>query len=114
MLDGASSDEEEKPKNQIPSWATSIKNTSIFFLKCKSDSYVFLFIFISEENRKYPLIVQAYLNKKETVYPWFYNKNLKYPKLEELFSADVKTRPRTSSAFWNSKVVFDESFPVSS
>ncbi|KAK7586125.1 hypothetical protein V9T40_004001 [Parthenolecanium corni] len=87
VLDGASSDEEEKPKNPIPAWAL-------------------------KENRRQQLKIQTWVGKEKIVYPWFFNKNLKYPKLEELFSADVKMRPRTSSAFWNTKVTFDESFPI--
>ncbi|XP_065207808.1 inner centromere protein A-like isoform X2 [Planococcus citri] len=87
VLEGDSSEDEDNPKKQIPSWA-------------------------SKKNREYPLMVQGWLNKRETVYPWFYNKNLKYPKLEELFSIEVKSRPRTSSAFWNSRICFNESFPL--
>lgn len=67
---------------------------------------------LAEENRRQQLKIQTWVGKEKIVYPWFFNKNLKYPKLEELFSADVKMRPRTSSAFWNTKVTFDESFPI--
>ncbi|XP_065213738.1 uncharacterized protein LOC135840906 isoform X2 [Planococcus citri] len=78
VLENESSEDEECPKKQIPLWAT-------------------------KEMREYPLHVQAWIDKKETVYPWFFNKNIKNPKLEELFSVAIKMRPRTSSAVWTTK-----------
>ena len=56
--------------------------------------------------REHPLNVQAWIDKQETIYPWFSNKNLKNPKLEELFSINIKMRARTSSAVWNNRSFF--------
>lgn len=56
--------------------------------------------------REYPLNVQAWIDKKETVYAWFYNNDIKNPKLEELFCNTIKMRPRTSSAVWSTKTLF--------
>ncbi len=71
-------------------------------------------IFIAEENRKYPLLCQAWLENDGIVQQWFRNDNLKKPQVKKLFSENVKMRPRTSSVYWDTPVRFDERFPISS
>lgn len=99
-LESGCSEDEEHPKSKIPSWASSECSIYVYILP-----FIILlkFFFLTEENREYPLKVQAWLGKEETVYKWFYSKNLKTPNLAELFSCRVKMRPRTSSAVWNTK-----------